>query len=539
LNAQWLNALSKKVKFLRLWGHSGGVLTEKIKWYPSKYLERNKEILQFLGQYKELKNQPSPKGIESAWIYLNPDKWKGEIKAESLANQVNLVMPIDQEFSWSIQFPATGIMADKTDAEVMNQIETNYKHIFESRAIDGTASDEIARMLSKYILLNVGDRFEVEYGELSKSTYTVLLNVLGEVTDVESTIKYLKHKYKARYETRVSYSLDFKVKRISAVLDDDPFIRRLSNAKSAETRAAALKLQELEPYIGADHDNDGFSVSISLGTHFAKKRVTNEYFLNGQLRTDVFSIKTMKSKDCNILWSSIIDSDFKKKKTKWYSKLLAIVVVVAVAWVTGGSSLGAMAWGAAIGALAGAVLSMAMTEWGDYSGAGFASKMSALAGKVSNIIGVLNILGNTLSTLTSEATKKTLMEKIKSMVIAKFNQLTQLTLKNVFRWVAQGLNLYMKNDLKKDQSAIESKQSALDKEQLAEESTKNPALLAAMVNAPYMQLAGLDAAHHEVNSDYKNNVSIFNIGTWRHSRIPPYKVSPIDTTVITSSGKTY
>ena len=420
---QHIDRVGFKNKFLRLWGHDGTTLTEKHKYYP-KLERRNIELFKFLNMYENLKESTdNMKGIDSAWIYLNPEKMKSlDLTEEMLVQTMEFSIPdgvynitiapktvlVKKKFSGIFGsrlvtqegpdtlgvLSSTYVKSDSTiDHEVLGEyIKDNYNTLVADYMIDpnGTPDEdsedidvEVANLVAMYAL-GGSNGFSVE---VTGMTYTFSESAKIVEKDDGTSTSY-------PYRTK-ALNIEMKLVQTGIIGEDDPIIQKIVAKYNAIDAANEAK--------------NATNASVdSVLNKVAKK--TDDVWLDGLMRSEIFSAKVIKTKDLVPILTGSIDTGHRKEKTKWYSKVftfIVLIVAVYLAIISGGSlaPLAKVALVATVATLAVTVASAAMTAWGDYSGGAFAGKLSQGLGKISAIVGFLNLANMAVNALRAAATE--------------------------------------------------------------------------------------------------------------------------------------
>ena len=464
--AKHLNTVGFKNKFLRLWGHNGTVLNERHNYYP-KMSAADADLFRLLGVYKELKKSAQKmEGVEKAWIYMNASKANpATITEDTLIQDLEFNVP-DGQYTVKITPNGTytkqgnnifnqrvvvqaddtlGIVSDTyTDVnglilkdQLKQHIVDNYADVLANYLVvgsespeDGQIDAEVANLVSMYALGGT-NAFSVDIVDIG---YTLVENSItvqnGKDIDGEATYDSYNYNTKAIY-------IDLDIKQIGIVTSTDPMVvsivASINAYKARQAKERKLQIDSLRN-----------TESNAIGAMDKLQLITNDIWLASRMRVTAFDIDTIKSKDLVPIIQQSIDTGYRKKKAKWYSKLLVIIVFVVVmiyCQACAGAGAGALANAAAATALATLAVtltSMAMAAWGDTAGAGFGAKFSKVTGILSSFLGVTAMLQNVFKQIAAEATKQAIAEGAKEGVkLSATEAAKQVTLKNTIDAIAQ------------------------------------------------------------------------------------------------------
>lgn len=490
---EYLDRVGFKNKFLRLWGHDGTVLTERHYYYPS-ISENDVKLFKLLGIYKDLKDaQGKMSGISSAWIYLNPSKLdtsaidaaiivqKLEFQVTEGIYTINIYPKINTyRVGNNITSSYTPVQGDilglfdeaylnpdgSINSALIEYVKNNYKDILNNYIVECTADDPIEKMVAMNIM-NGSDAFK----------YTVSSIEYGLAEDIkiigESSYKY----------SRKSLTLDLKIAQIGAVSETDPLVTLIVAQIQADRERAERALLEID---SAKLANKAFNSAVN-----SSKTIANAIWLNNRLRVTAFTPTVLKTEKLIEVIQKSLDSGYKKKKVKWYKKLIGLVVFVVVFYFTrnaalakGASALVATAAALSIGTLAVSLLSAGMAAWGDEAGARWNGEFARKVGIVSSIIGFAALVQSisnavakaatqqvlaeaakqgtelTATELASQVAQRSLLDTIKGMIVDYFKSglVTNLSLEQGISAASRVFGLYSKNKLEDLQDRLKTVQ---------------------------------------------------------------------------------
>lgn len=484
-----INQVGFKNKFLRLWGNDGTVLTEKHYYYPS-ISAADVELFKLLGIYKSLKaSTGNMSGIESAWVYLNPAKADiSDVSRAVLIQQLEFNVPdgiygititpkakLVRTGNQTIWTGSTSVaQADDTlgllsdiyldedgmiDVGILGTyITNNYAEIINEYILTGNESPvtdeidaEVANIVAVYALGGT-DAFSADVHSISytltENSKTVRTDTGNTTEEGEPIYEYTSYPYRTQ-----ALNIQLNIKQIGVVGEDDPIIDRIMDAKASPTSTTASTIV-----------NTLTSTSIALSGILSKTGVTDDVWLNSRMRAGIFSATTLKTKDLIPIITDSLDTGYKKKKVKWYKKIIGIIVFIVVFYFSGGTaaaSLGAFSSAFTIATLAVVALSAAMAAWGDETGAAAVGKFSQKISVVGSLIGFMAIISSIATQISTEVAKQAAAEgtkqvatrhvlgAIKDMVVSVFKKYTttSISLEQAVSTISRGFKMISDNKL--------------------------------------------------------------------------------------------
>jgi len=541
-----LNEVGFKNKFLRYWGHDGSILTEKHYYYPN-ISENDKKLFKLLGVYKDLKAaQGQMEGIDKAWMYLNPSK-EGvvDLTEETLVQELDFdinsgtytlnitysptlkrvgnnayygKMYVDTEdtlglFSEVYKNPDGTINVDTLG----NYITANYDEVLSSCVVEGTeqiddeTDDTEAELINLVTMFVLGgsDAFvatieDISYTTVSKTYASTRLSADGD-TQEKIVYPYLEQ----------ALSLEINIENIGIVTDTDPLVAKIIEYKD--------KQQTIKDAAAADKATNGLLGDIL----YKQNLVNNSLWTDSRLNVAAFSSNTLKTKDLIKLVTTSLDSGYRKKKTKWWKKVLTMIVFVLVMVYTPSlgkvlglltstsSAIAVAATGVTLATLAVSLLSVGMSAWGDEAGATFAGKFAKNVSVLSTFLGV--------TAMISSMANNVLQYGVKGVIQTAFKKYTtDLSLTQGLKMVTMVANAWMKKDLKKDINKMQALEAQNAEYARAEEenNTRHLAMLFAKGYADVLNKDCNDDQYDYPYEDWGTNMHIGNIQrtSWRWER---------------------
>lgn len=407
LRGAFIASLGRTRKFKKMWGttyvNGVEVLHERRYYYPNNSRPANFEkLFRFLGAYDDV-TKTEPKGIKSAWIYLNKNKGsdlpveqaqsRDEVYRNFVATNLNHMwwdyddgpLPDNLTLTTSIvieaEFDTTRSKTVSTSSlldpslsfpQLKAAIEDNYDSLWETCKI----SQQGIGVINKGSFLDdVSNVVSVDEDDLSPddpwlatiARYALRTNPLActikdiEIGDAKAENGRYYHTYVVDIEIpytefTVSHPL---VIQVANDLTNGDYIRvtnlnKKSTASQLGTNNARVTRQQITAMDSSDLQDDPTLVTRSYLLWENEAVEGNGSFssiwlnANGKyyLKADALDNPGdygIKRKDIANYVFSLIDSGYQKKKVKWWKKALAIVVAAIVTWFfppLGGWTLG-------------------------------------------------------------------------------------------------------------------------------------------------------------------------------------------------------
>lgn len=470
LKSDFINNLGSTRKFTRLWGttYVGGVevLNHRRYYYPRSSRPANFEkLFRYLGAYEDV-NASDPKGVDSAWFYLNKNKGSNLPVAEggTLEDTYHLFVSYNLDQLWWDE--ADGAMPDgltlttsiviealiddtRTDfvnttplldpswptEQLITAIQNNYETLWNTCLISqqGVGIINKGSFTGEVVNVELPDEDDLSPDDpwlAALSRYALRNNdVVCSIKDV--AIGYGKTNTGRRYAT---YVVDLEIPHMtfdtsSAVVHQ--ITADISRNYSSRTRTrlsypnghwtkeeiTSMDISDLQddptlvtrPYLlwedqAVENDAKYSSIWIRSGdTWYLKADALRNPRNYGLTYKGLFSYLV-----------SLIDSGYKKKKVKWWKKALAIVVFVVLVVVNpfGAASLASAIVYAAV-ALSLITLALALAGMDEWAAA-FAEANKMIEPLV--IIASIVMLTQGLQKMAQEAAKKAAEQGVKETI---------------------------------------------------------------------------------------------------------------------------
>jgi len=385
LKASFINDMGSARKFKRLWGttYVGGVevLKDRQYYYPSSYRASNFEkLFKFLGAYNDV-TASNPKGVSSAWIYLNKNKgsklpaatpteldttyndfvaynlnqmwWDDNDGAipEGLTITTSIVIEALIDTSRDTTVATTSLLSPNWPTEqLISAIQSNYDTLWDTCLISqqgvgvinkGSITDEVS---------NVVTPDEDDLSPDDPWLAGIARHALRSSSGVNVTIKDVEIGYGKNEAGRLypTYVLEVEIP-YTEFTTDSSLVALIVSDLLADYSSKTRKIlsypngywtkQEITAMDSSDLEEDPNIITRPYRL-FEDEAVENDprytsiwYNYGGTyyLKADVFSNPKNYGLTFRDLYGyvvSLIDSGYKKKKVKWYKKALALVIFV-------------------------------------------------------------------------------------------------------------------------------------------------------------------------------------------------------------------
>lgn len=306
---EFLGGKRFKNRMYRYWGteYVDGVHVFKDRLYVYPEFGKNQEkVTKAIGAYQSIKNADFS-SVAAYYLYLNSDKWTGqdELIDEVLIDKIEQASPLDEEFNVNINYTETtdtNLYAGWTSIQIYNYTKDNWNTIFDNIYVEARSDNIGKEIIGMYVLFDNGNVFEVVLE--SAGVFPKKNTFIGE--DTPWILR------PDRWITTISLTL--KCKRIANVTTKSTFFQGIKREKSEAKDRALRELQKNQNWVSTDGE---------VGTKDDSK--TDDLWYKGQLRV---STMTLSGKDFGKLFTKSIDTGYEKKKTKWWKKILGMVILV-------------------------------------------------------------------------------------------------------------------------------------------------------------------------------------------------------------------
>lgn len=371
---EYIHALNRLRRLRRYWGtttiNGVEVFVERNYFYPSM-TERFTKFAKFTGIYKDL--TAKQEGIRDAWLYLNPSKAPTipeDVNLDYVAQNLQTALKRLMESGGGITITIGAKVESKNKVNTITPVE-----------FTNPVSDQVSLIqeVQDKILDLYADNYTIEVNDNDDPYITALVayalvypSGICTITSVAETLSYLDEKVVLssgivtdKLSTYKSYvvSLQFNNTTINSSSPIAVAVRRAITGKTnnvdkqisleirSNTASVYRDLQSTPDNIWLKVPDGSYQVEVSVydettGDYITTHEIALSY--KYYLKASFFSDKNFDKEFRIKYFSECIDTGYRKKKVKWYQKVLAfaiIVVAVILAAPTGGASI-TTAWAA-------------------------------------------------------------------------------------------------------------------------------------------------------------------------------------------------
>ena len=413
-----------KNRFKKYWGVTTldgvEVFNKRMVVWPGTDSNKNVvKILKMFGMYANIKKAKF-EGITNYYLWLNPAKMDNyaTISKDIIVNHLNAVIPND-EF----------------------QVVLNYTDADDPKKFNGWTSEQVSTwFLANYTTLRTGAYVECRGNTLVAEAvgYYVPLDVSGNfaVRTVSATVTPIAYRTSAGLTAyRSGISVELAAKQVSPLQEDDTIVDMMLNETDPNRKNKITTVFGLD----ADTDDDTAAAWLTSATRTGGifrsmtnrgSNKTDEIWYRGQLRTQILDSSYVDRDAFAGILASSMDTGYTKKKTKWWKKLVSIVIVVIAVVLSvpsGGLSmatLGTFAVNLGITALVLTAVQFVVAKSGDTGWAQYLGKFVQVVGIASMIAGIGSFIQNTVAKLAQDTAKQGLID---TAMAAVKNAVTEVT----------------------------------------------------------------------------------------------------------------
>lgn len=488
--SRFISHLSRLRRFVRYWGTmyvDGVEVFKDRKYYYPNMDESTEKLAKYLKVLKDVKQKQS--GISSAWFYLNPNKLKetaGEWTTTVLVNNFNKALTRDLRCTVTIgpsykkrKLAPAGILTPvDNQAELIQEIKNKYTTLWEQgHSFFSGEADPYLAILSLYILRSSDIPYTVDsVEETVSSTFVPSTNLSPHVLD---SVK--------------AWRVTFSIPNYAFTADTD--IIDLLQEDVKKDRLADIQVKEYleagatppDPDEGEDPDDPIYEDAVNTNqSPFWYKASNGKRYL----RADIIDSPSLNTREKLEYIMSCLDTNFRKKKAKWYEVVIAVIIVVVLTYFAGpagakaGSAIGGGALGtvvsvATIMTVAALYISLAALALSYLGAQNIAGTMGQFLKNVSPLVRIASIISIFASIYTAfrrsaekaaqdavarEATNQATTEALKSGVVSRisqaasevilgFSKLSDVTMNHVMKMVSFIFDIYKdmeQRDLQRD-----------------------------------------------------------------------------------------
>lgn len=329
-------------------------------------------VLKMIGAWNSVVNADFG-GVESYYLYLNADKWTGqsELVWDVLIDKIEEFVPIGEKFEVNINFTEDtkeNVYAGYTKEQLLEYVDNNYDRIIDTMWIEARASSLTLEGVGKYVLLDDGTIFNV-----SVKDCRIMPKLVRESEEPDHYVTTL--------------SLQLEVSRKSGISESSAFIQGI---KRETSEAEIRKLREVQ-------DQDLFTDGGWFGR--VRRGKTDDFWYKGQLRVQTADSYYLNRNRFVDLFTRSLDTGYTQKKTKWWKKILGVVIIfiaIVLAIPSGGTSMSLVTLGLYLGiaTLIMTAIQYSMARDGDVAGAETMGKWIKVGQVLSVAAGIASVIEN-------------------------------------------------------------------------------------------------------------------------------------------------
>jgi hypothetical protein len=609
VRGKWLNDLNFIKRLIRSWGtttvNGQEVLVNRRYFYPTSH--QNESFIRFaklIKAYSDLQN-PQMKGVVNAWLYFNPSKFSNDEilddviasnlrttlweeggvlnEGETLRTSVVIGNPLS---SGNSKLSYLRTLVDNFDSptlvagidseeELIQEIKDTYSTIWDTYTIDSGTSfealDESGRVvadispnddwiqtLSRYILFSEDISYDVIKVRNGTKQLKIPLYRNNEVGEPE--VYGYKTKVISTIVIDIEIPLFFLNENTDIVTKITDDLNNTSGGNDRLTKQTLYGSDYSEPETATDVrvvQNTRKLVDVSGLEGLTWERSGENYYI----RTSYLLDSSIPASERLNTVLGCLDTGYKKKKAKWYQRILAIVIFIIAVVVTyyAGVQAGmhvytALAGAIVMGSLVLSVVAAIAYQTGNY---GLADAATSLNKTIEPLVFVAQIVSlyyafasvakegaksmvststkaaaeaaaregatelakelieNEITAILKDQFAEALMEGIKGRLTDILSiRATDISLNHIVKMTDMVFGLYSKNDISKRQERIQNLQDEYNEmqEEMAEANAQND-LIAVMSSLIYRPLA-VDKSVYAQQFDlpYEHTGTRFHIG---------------------------
>lgn len=343
--------------------------------WPGTSDENVGRVLKLFGIKTADINNQSKKGITRLYLYFNPNKIDtSSYSKEALATMLETDVPFGEwrEFTLTY-FDRSDPMKFKgwSKQQIQAFVESNITTVTSSGVTSTQDLDEenIDNVIGSYIIAEAG----VDFEKVLIDAAVVAVPSDGSDSTISKTASYSS-----------GITLRYRYRRIGYLDDASPIVVDMYEDLVAEITKASEDSVELS----------------TLRGKLANTGKTDTIWYNGKIRVE--ASKTLRKHDYANLMFGSLDSGYVKKKSKGWLKILAVVIIVVVTYltwnpgaglaagaaITASSALTAVAITAAAVTLALTVYSYVLSRYGETGSAEYVGRWIKVTGIIATVAGI-------------------------------------------------------------------------------------------------------------------------------------------------------
>ena len=413
-----------KNRLIKYWGttyvNGVHVFNKTYQFFPHHKAERHRRLYRLLGIDDQMMKQSiSRSQVDECHFYFKKNRWTGVpiLERELLANKINNFFPalVKKRITLKmIDLSEPERFKGWTKEQILEYVDTNYEELINSTNVETTAGTMAEDAVCLYAMLDNEGVFTVNVIEAGvaplkdyKSIYTgdSTTNENGDIAYTTKDIVTLK--------TSIYLTLD--ITRNSLVLDNSQFINAVMRENSELRKRNLEMLQSADENISYqeavrreldDDNNDTEETDFFIGKYL-KVACTDSYFMN----RDRFIKNVFSSLDTKIEYKE------KDKLSTWerIGFILIFVALIILNVLTGGATTPlTVAYIATVTMFIYLAIQISYANSGESAKAESMGKYVKVAGIVSAVLNIANIIQNFFEEATSTAVASAATEGAKT-----------------------------------------------------------------------------------------------------------------------------
>jgi hypothetical protein len=377
-----------------------------------------RKVTKIFGIYDSIKNE-SFDGLREFYLWFNAKKSSelDDINMEIIVDKFNDVYDVGDWVEFTLALtdetrdirnnPWLGVTDDILTwdkNQIWQYVQDNYDGIVDSGYIGVTGDNMTSEVFGLYIPFDDGTNFEVEM--ISASVSPVPYHD-GWYESGEPIVKYSP-----------GFSVELRAKKILDLEVTSPVIVAMENEESQAN-------QRKTAYYAAKDSGEADWDWVN------EQEVTDEIWYKGRLRVECTNSRYLdRDKFAEVVTTSI-DTGYRKKKTKWWKKILALVVVVVAIWLgqlyavtylPAAGPIAAVATTLGVASMILTVVQLGMSKNGQQGIATMFGKFVQVFSMISTVLGLTAVLQN----ITNKLAQTTLLETAKTTAMNAVGSFTQV-----------------------------------------------------------------------------------------------------------------
>lgn len=405
-------------KFKKYWGttvvNGIPVFNKRVYIYPKQHVLNSPntvKLIKLIGAYQDIMRM-DPQGIDSMWLYLNPEKLSSyaqtEFNAMFISNLIEDNMEQDVWYNFTLNYTLEDpVLQTMNGVDLYNYTKTNWSTIH-STLYSTSNTREMVRLseLSKFFFYEQDQQdFVMEYVNAKKTVSTVFKS---DPYNQDNIMAY------DRKVLQATVAIDFRVKRVSEIATDSRIVTKVVEVANQTEQLMIIQNSQMN-YNSEDMSWSWFEPLIS-----------DEMWEESHLRVDYWDNLPYKKRADLI--SFILDQDYQEEDTNFWEDLL--VVVIQIAAIVGAAFTGG--WSLLIGAMLLQLIAYVAAKNGQYALARKAMQGAEFLGYVSLVYGIGQAIKGyqvaaqkALEKANEEAIKEAATEAVKEGIKAAGTELAE------------------------------------------------------------------------------------------------------------------